>query len=47
MPSVQWGGANAGIINALQDLRAENPNMKIGISIGGWSKSGDFSSSNS
>ncbi|NKF05918.1 glycosyl hydrolase family 18 protein [Clostridium gasigenes] len=43
MPSVQWGGANAGIINALQDLRAENPNMKIGTSIGGWSKSGDFS----
>lgn len=40
---VQWGGANAGILNALQELRAKNPNMKIGISIGGWSKSGDFS----
>lgn len=40
---VQWGGANAGILNALQDLRAKNPNMKIGVSIGGWSKSGDFS----
>ncbi|EUJ47766.1 glycosyl hydrolase family 18 protein [Paenilisteria rocourtiae] len=40
---VQWGGANAGILNAIQDLRAKNPNMKIGISIGGWSKSGDFS----
>ena len=43
MPSVQWGGANSGIINALQDLRAENPNMKIVTSIGGWSKSGNFS----
>ncbi|GGH29052.1 hypothetical protein GCM10008013_31420 [Paenibacillus segetis] len=40
---VQWGAANAGILMALQQLRAENPNLKIGISIGGWSKSGDFS----
>ncbi|MFS7260801.1 glycosyl hydrolase family 18 protein [Carnobacterium divergens] len=40
---VQWGGANAGVLNALQDLRASNPNMKIGISIGGWSKSANFS----
>lgn len=43
MPNVQWGGANAGLINAFQDLRAANPNMKIGVSLGGWSKSGDFS----
>lgn len=40
---VQWGGANAGIISAFQELRAKNPNLKIGISVGGWSKSGDFS----
>ncbi|MGL5616737.1 MAG: glycosyl hydrolase family 18 protein [Sarcina sp.] len=40
---VQWGGPNAGILSALQELRAKNPNLKIGISIGGWSKSGDFS----
>lgn len=40
---VQWGGANAGILSAFQELRAKNPNLKIGISIGGWSKSGDFS----
>ena len=40
---VQWGGANAGILNALQELRAQNPNLKIGVSLGGWSKSGDFS----
>ncbi|MBC1800512.1 DUF5011 domain-containing protein [Listeria booriae] len=40
---VAWGGPSAGILNALQSLRAENPNMKIGVSLGGWSKSGDFS----
>ncbi|MGL6184468.1 MAG: glycosyl hydrolase family 18 protein [Clostridium chrysemydis] len=40
---VQWGAPNAGILIALQELRAKNPNLKIGISVGGWSKSGDFS----
>ena len=39
---VQWGGANAGVINALQDLRVANPNLKLGVSIGGWSKSANF-----
>lgn len=43
MNGVQWGAANAGILSAMQDLRAQNPNLKIGISLGGWSKSGDFS----
>lgn len=43
MDGVTWGGANGGILNALQDLRAKNPNLKIGVSLGGWSKSGDFS----
>lgn len=43
MAGVQWGAANAGILSAMQDLRAKNPNLKIGISLGGWSKSGDFS----
>lgn len=40
---VQWNSASAGVLNAIQDIRAKNPNLKIGISIGGWSKSGDFS----
>lgn len=40
---VEWAGPNAGLLNALQDLRAQNPNLKIGVSVGGWSKSGDFS----
>lgn len=42
-PGVTWGDVNAGILPALVELRAQNPNLKIGISIGGWSKSGDFS----
>lgn len=42
-PGVQWGAANAGVLSAFQDLRAQNPNLKIGVSLGGWSKSGDFS----
>lgn len=40
---VQWNSNSAGILNAIQDLRAKNPNLKIGVSVGGWSKSGDFS----
>lgn len=43
MPGVQWDSANAGILSAMQLLRAENPNLRIGVSLGGWSKSGDFS----
>ena len=39
---VTWGDANAGILNAFQELRAENPNLKIGVSVGGWSKSNEF-----
>ena len=37
------GRRNAGILSAFQELRAKNPNLKIGVSVGGWSKSGDFS----
>lgn len=43
LPGVTWGAANAGILSSMQQLRAENPNLRIGVSIGGWSKSGDFS----
>lgn len=43
MDGVTWGAANGGILNAMQDLRAKNPNLRIGVSLGGWSKSGDFS----
>ncbi len=40
---VTWGEANAGILMNLQHLRALNPNLRIGVSIGGWTRSGDFS----
>ncbi len=40
---VTWGAANSGILPALINLKAQNPNLKVGISLGGWSKSGDFS----
>ncbi len=40
---IKFGSPNAGVLNAFQELRANNPNLKIGISVGGWSNSGDFS----
>lgn len=39
---VQLEAINAGILIALQHLRAENPNLKLGVSVGGWSKSANF-----
>lgn len=42
-PGVGWDFAYSGLFMAFQQLRAEHPNLKIGISVGGWSKSGDFS----
>ncbi len=32
-----------GLLSAVTHLKTENPNLKVGISLGGWSKSGDFS----
>ncbi|MEG0295803.1 MAG: glycosyl hydrolase family 18 protein [Clostridium sp.] len=39
---VTYGDVNGGILNGLQVLKNDNPNLKTGISLGGWSKSGDF-----
>ena len=39
----ELGSQLGGIIPALAALREKNPNIKTGISLGGWSKSGDFS----
>ncbi|MFD2306084.1 glycosyl hydrolase family 18 protein [Enterococcus termitis] len=36
------GSASAGLLNALQELRSRNSHLKIGVSVGGWTKSGDF-----
>jgi len=38
----QWGAVNAGLLNSLRNLRADYPNMRIGVSVGGWSKSDNF-----
>ncbi|MDR2023703.1 MAG: carbohydrate-binding protein [Hungatella sp.] len=43
MEGAQWDAPGSGILSALQDLRAQYPNVRLGVSIGGWSKSGDFS----
>lgn len=43
IPGVTWGEPNAGILMALQHIRAKNPNLRIGVSVGGWTRSGDFS----
>lgn len=42
IPGAQWGGLNAGVLSGFQDLRAQNPNLRIGVSVGGWSLSNDF-----
>lgn len=41
--SVTYGDINGGIVNEFQVLREKNPNLKIGTSLGGWSKSSNFS----
>ncbi|MCR5719370.1 MAG: hypothetical protein K6F84_02290, partial [Lachnospiraceae bacterium] len=35
-------GAYNGVLGAMSILRSKNPNVKIGISVGGWTRSGDF-----
>ncbi|MGL4109101.1 glycosyl hydrolase family 18 protein [Clostridium sp. LP20] len=39
---IVYGDVNGGIVNELQVLRQKNPNLKIGTSLGGWSKSSNF-----
>ncbi|MGL4774377.1 MAG: glycosyl hydrolase family 18 protein [Clostridium sp.] len=43
LPYDETDGFSGGVLNEFQVLKQRNPNLKIGISIGGWSKSGDFS----
>ncbi|MEG2813263.1 MAG: glycosyl hydrolase family 18 protein [Oscillospiraceae bacterium] len=42
-PGITWGDVNAGLFPAFSQLKAKNPNVKFGLSLGGWSKSNDFS----
>ncbi|MFV0393034.1 MAG: glycosyl hydrolase family 18 protein [Coprobacillaceae bacterium] len=43
IPNATNGSATSGLFTAFQRLKQNNPNLKIGISLGGWTKSGDFS----
>ena len=36
------GNPYTGVIGALAILKIKNPHLKVGISVGGWTKSGDF-----
>ena len=37
-----YGEAYAGVLGAMTILRDKYPNLKVGISVGGWTRSGDF-----
>ena len=37
-----YGDPYAGVFGAMSLLRSKYPNMKIGVSVGGWTRSGDF-----
>jgi chitinase len=39
---ITYGEPYAGVLGAMTILRSKYPNMKIGISVGGWTRSGDF-----
>ncbi|MGL4772726.1 MAG: glycosyl hydrolase family 18 protein [Clostridium sp.] len=39
---VDYGAASGGVVNDLKNIRQQNPNLKLGFSIGGWSLSGNF-----
>lgn len=40
--SVGYDSLYSGVLGAMLLLRNKYPNMKIGISVGGWTRSGDF-----
>jgi len=37
-----YGEPYAGVFGAMSILRSKYPNMKIGVSVGGWTRTGDF-----
>lgn len=42
LSGLSFGEPYAGVIGAFTALKLKNPHLKIGISVGGWSNSGDF-----
>ena len=43
LAGINYGAPYAGVLGALAILKIKNPHLKIGISVGGWTRSGDFS----
>ena len=42
LEGLSYGAPYAGVIGALIILKIKNPHLKLGISVGGWSKTGNF-----
>jgi len=43
LAGINYGAPYAGVLGSLAILKIKNPHLKIGISVGGWTRSGDFS----
>ena len=43
LSGINYGAPYAGVLGALAILKIKNPHLKVGISVGGWTRSGDFS----
>ena len=42
LAGINYGAPYAGVLGALAILKIQNPHLKVGISVGGWTRSGDF-----
>ena len=42
LDGITYGNPYAGVIGAINLLKIKNPHLKVGISVGGWIRSGDF-----
>ena len=42
LDGLPYGAPYAGVLGAIAILKIKNPHLKIGISVGGWTRSGDF-----
>ena len=42
LDGLSYGAPYAGVVGALAILKIKNPHLKIGVSVGGWTNSGDF-----
>ena len=43
LTGINYGAPYAGVLGALAILKIRNPHLKLGVSVGGWTRSGDFS----